>query len=423
MFKLRLTILPILALLASMLISASPSVPSISATLPSAVKLTPVISGLTQPVFVTHAGDSSNRLFVVQQTGQIRLFKNGGLLAAHFLDVSGVSGFTHAASEQGLLGLAFDPNYATNRRFYVTYTITTGNATFPYAVRLVRYQASSTNPDAANPASAFVILTIAKKYTNHNGGMIGFGRDGYFYWGTGDGGSGGDPDNNAQNLHSLLGKMLRIDLTSTPSAGKTYVIPPTNPFYGSTDTALRKEIWAYGLRNPWRWSFDRLTGDLLIGDVGQNTEEEIDFRAASSTGGENYGWHILEGNLCYTPSSGCVPPAHYVAPVSVYDHGTNDSVGCAVTGGYVYRGSASPALQGVYFYGDYCSGNLWALVHNSNGTWSRKLIAATGLNISSFGQDQAGELYLVDYGGGRVLRISQPPQVIGSFLSEAALDG
>src|SRR5512140_1616181 len=318
MFKLRLTILPILALLASMLISASPSVPSISATLPSAVKLTPVISGLTQPVFVTHAGDSSNRLFVVQQTGQIRLFKNGGLLAAHFLDVSGVSGFTHAASEQGLLGLAFDPNYATNRRFYVTYTITTGNATFPYAVRLVRYQASSGNPDVANPASAFVILTIAKKYTNHNGGMIAFGRDGYLYWGTGDGGSGGDPDNNAQNLSSLLGKMLRLDVHSTPPVGKRYVIPPTNPFFHNTNASVRKEIWAYGLRNPWRWSFDRSTGNMLIGDVGQNREEEIDFQPASSTGGINYGWHILEGNLCFLPLTGCVKPARYVGPVTVY---------------------------------------------------------------------------------------------------------
>ncbi len=423
MFKSRLTLFSIVALLASSVIAAGPTVSVAAASLPPALTFTPVITGLTQPVFVTNAGDGSNRLFVVQRTGQIRIFKSGSLLATNFLNVSGISDFTDAGPEQGLLGLAFDPHYSTNRYFYVTYAITTTNTTFPYGVRLVRYQTSSVNPDVANPNSAFIILTTFKKYTNHNGGMIAFGRDGYLYWGTGDGGSGGDPDNNAQNLGSLLGKMLRIDVDSMPLAGKTYVIPSTNPFYSSTNANIRKEIWAYGLRNPWRWSFDRSTGDMLIGDVGQNTEEEIDFQTAASSGGMNYGWHILEGNLCYNPPTGCVAPARYVAPVAVYVHGTNDVNGCAVTGGYVYRGAAFPALQGVYLYGDYCSGHVWALVHNA-GVWSRKLVASTSYNISSFGQDEAGQLYLVDYGGGQVLRISQPPSVTAApFLSEGVYDG
>ncbi len=419
----RLCASALLAALASALIGAAPSVPTLNATLPSSIVFTPVITGLTQPVFVTGAGVGSNRLFVVQQPGQIRIFQNGSLLSTPLLDISGVSGFTHAASEQGLLGLAFDPHYATNRYFYVTYTITTGNSTFPYAVRLVRYQTSATDANAADPASAFIILTTPKKWTNHNGGMIAFGPDGYLYWGTGDGGSAGDPDNNAQNIHRLLGKMLRLDVDSTPPAGQTYVIPPTNPFFGNSDSTVRQEIWSYGLRNPWRWSFDRSTGDLYIGDVGQNRQEEIDFQPASASAVRNYGWHVLEGTLCYSPSTGCVKPAHYIAPVSTYNHGTNESIGCAVTGGYVYRGSASPLLQGIYFFGDYCSGRVWGLVDNS-GTWSRKLVAATPYNISSFGQDEAGELYVVDHGAGRVLRISQPSIVTApAFISEGALDG
>jgi glucose/arabinose dehydrogenase len=420
----RLTTLIVVSLLASSLISAGAPISVASATLPSTVLLTPVVTGLTQPVFVTNAGDGSNRLFIVQQTGQVRIFKNGSLLSTPFLNVSGLANFTHAGSEQGLLGLAFDPHFATNHYFYVTYTIKTGNATFPYGEKLVRYRTSATNPNVANPASAFLILSYQKKYTNHNGGMLAFGPDGFLYWGTGDGGSGGDPDNNAQNLHVLLGKILRLDVDSAPPAGKTYVIPPSNPFFGSSDPAVRQEIWAYGLRNPWRFSFDRSTHDLFIGDVGQNIEEEVDFQPAASGGGENYGWRILEGNRCFNPSSGCTPPAGYSAPVAVYDHGTNDSVGCAVTGGYIYRGSRSPTLQGVYFYGDYCSGNLWALVRNADSTWSSKLIASTGYNISSFGQDEQGELYLVSYANGRVFRISEfNLNTAPTFESEGGLDG
>ena len=419
----RLSSFVLLSVLACSLISAGAPVPVVSATFPPGVTLTPVISSLTQPVLVTNAGDGSNRIFIVQQTGQIRIFKNGSLLGTDFLNISGLSNFTGSNGEMGLLGLAFDPNYSSNGFFYVTYDINTGNATFPYAVRLVRYHVSS-NPDVADPASAFVILAVDKKFTNHNGGMIAFGPDGYLYWGTGDGGSGGDPDNNAQNLQSLLGKMLRLDVDSTPPSGKTYVIPTSNPFFNNSNPAVKKEIWAYGLRNPWRWSFDRSNGNLFIGDVGQNIEEEIDFQPASSTGRENYGWHVKEGNLCYSPSTNCTPPAHYVAPVAVYDHGAGDINGCAVTGGYVYRGSASPTLQGVYFYSDFCSGNLWALVKNASNVWTSKLITSTGLNVSSFGQDEQGELYLASYGTGQILKISQINVVTAqAFISEGLLDG
>ncbi len=420
----KATALLAVAALAFGLIAAAAPVPVASAALPSALKFTPVVSGLTLPVFATNAGDGTNRLFIVQQGGQIRIFKNGSLLATPFLDISGVPSFTGASGEMGLLGLAFDPNYATNHTFYITYDVHTGDATFPYAVRLVRYRASSVNPNVALPSSAKVILAWKKKYTNHNGGMLAFGPGGYLYWSTGDGGSGGDPDNNAQNITRLQGKMLRLDVHTPPPAGKTYVIPPTNPFYNSTNPNVRKEIWAYGLRNPWRFSFDRATGALYIGDVGQNIEEEIDFQPATSAGGQNYGWHILEGNLCYSPPTGCVKPPHYVAPVATYDHGLNESFGCAVIGGYVYRGAASPALKGVYFYADECAGKVFGLVHNPNGTWSSRVITSTVYRPSSFGQDEHGELYLVDYVGGRIIRISQANTVTtAGFASEASADG
>jgi hypothetical protein len=236
--------------------------------------------------------------------------------------------------------------------------------------------------------------------------MIGFGPDGYLYMSMGDGGSGGDPDNNAQNLHTMLGKLLRLDVHSTPAAGQKYVIPPTNPFYGSSDSSVKKEIWAYGLRNPWRFSFDRSTGDLYIGDVGQDVEEEVDFQSHSSSGGQNYGWHILEGNLCYTPSTNCVAPSGYVPPVATYDHGTSHSYGCSITGGYVYRGTQFPALQGVYFYGDFCSGKLLGLVKNQNSTWTHSLIVSTNYSITSFGEDEQGELYVADFDAGKIYQLT-----------------
>jgi glucose/arabinose dehydrogenase len=374
-----------------------------AASFPQAIRFNLITSDLNKPVFITNAEDSSNRLFIVQQSGQIRIFNNGSLLSTAFLNISGlVSNFTGANGEQGLLGLAFDPHYINNGLFYITYTTLNNDATFPYATTLARYQVSNNNSNLADISSGMVILSIPKKYTNHNGGMIAFGPDGYLYFSMGDGGSGGDPDNNAQNLHTMLGKLLRIDVNSTPPVGQNYVIPPTNPFYGSTDPNVKKEIWAYGLRNLWRFSFDSLTGELYIGDVGQNREEEIDFQASSSEGGQNYGWRILEGNLCYNPSSNCSAPTNYVAPIAVYDHGN----GCSVTGGYVYRGNQFPSLQGVYFYGDFCSGKLFGLLKNPNNSWTSDLIASTNYSISSFGEDEQRELYLTDYAGGNIYQLT-----------------
>jgi glucose/arabinose dehydrogenase len=387
--------------------SAVTLTPARAASIPSMLNFTPIANGLTEPVFITNAGDNSNRLFILQQTGQIRILKNGSLLPTPFIDISGlVSDFTGSNGEQGLLGLAFDPSYTSNGYFYITYTTNDNDPTFRYTTTLARYHVSSGNPDLADTLSGTILLSIPKKYTNHNGGMIAFGPDGYLYMSMGDGGSGGDPDNNAQNLHTLLGKLLRLDVNATPPPGQKYVIPSTNPFYGNSDPTIKQEIWAYGLRNPWRFSFDRLTGDLYIGDVGQNIEEEVDFQTSSSAGGQNYGWHILEGNLCYNPSTNCIAPSGYVPPVATYDHGTNDSFGCAITGGYVYRGIQSPSLQGTYFYGDYCSGKVLGLIKNPNNTWTYDLITSTSYLISSFGQDEQGELYITDYVAGTIYHIS-----------------
>lgn len=411
-------------------ISASPVLAAPTTTTPPTLDFTTVVSGLTNPVFVTNAGDGSNRLFIVQQTGQILIFKNGSLNASPFLDISSLSNFTHADTEQGLLGLAFDPNYSTNGYFYIAYTTTTGNApcpyvptngdTCPYATTLARYHVSS-NADQANSTSGLVILSALKRFTNHNGGMVAFGPDGYLYIGIGDGGSGGDPNGNGQSLDTLSAKLLRLDVDGPPDSGKNYAIPHTNPFYGSGDLHVQQEIWAYGLRNPWRFSFDRSTGDLYIGDVGQDIQEEVDYQAQSSAGGQNYGWNCREGNLVYNPNCTSIP--NYVPPVATYNHGNNDSFGCALTGGYVYRGSASPALQGIYLYGDYCSGKVLGLVKNSNNTWTASLLATTSYNISSFGEGENGELYLTDLNG-RVVKISgHPTTVSASFNSQANLDG
>jgi glucose/arabinose dehydrogenase len=401
--------------------SAGPNSTASAATIPSALIFTPVASGLSLPVFVTNAGDGSDRLFIVQQGGQIRILKDSGLLTTPFLDISAsVSNFTGANGEQGLLGLAFDPAYSTNGIFYITYTTANPDPTFKYTTTLARYHRSSGNPDVADSSSAVVLLSIPKKYANHNGGMLAFGPDGYLYMSMGDGGSGGDPDNNAQKFDTLLGKLLRLDVESTPPAGKMYVIPPTNPFFGSTDPNVKQEIWSSGLRNPWRFSFDSLTGDLYIGDVGQNTEEEVDYQASASAGGQNYGWNTLEGNLCYLPAVDCEAPSGYVAPVATYDHGVNDSFGCSITGGYVYRGNQSPPLQGVYFYGDYCSGRVFGLIKNANNTWSSSVIVTTEFNITSFGPDEQGELYLTNYGAGTIYHISSvPPTISGN----AGIDG
>ena len=354
----------------------------------SVLTLEPVASGLAVPVYLTApAGDP--RLFVVEKDGLIRIIKNGTVLATPFLNLTSL---TTKGSEQGLLGLAFAPDYATTGRFYVSYTTPgpTGGGTSVVA----RYHVS-TVADIADPASDTVILTVPQPETNHNGGGIGFGPDGMFYYGLGDGGGGGDPLGTGQDRTDLLGSMLRIDVS-----GATYAIPGNNPY--ATSTTFRHELWNYGLRNPWRWSFDRLTGDLYIGDVGQNAYEEIDIQPAASGGGEDYGWNIMEASHCYNASS--CSRAGLTLPVITYGH----SDGCAVTGGYVYRGAAVPAVRGHYFYSDACSGFIRSFRWTGGAVGEKKNWSALGLSgVNSFGEDGNGELYVVTYGGD-IFRFAAP---------------
>jgi hypothetical protein len=332
--------------------------------------VTPVITGLDQPLGVVHAGDS--RLFILQQRGTIVIWDGTRVLPTPFLDIRSL---VSCCGERGLLGLAFHPQYKTNGILFVYYTNTLGDIT------ISRYRVSS-DPDRADATTATVILTINhRQFANHNGGQLQFGPDGYLYAGTGDGGSGGDPSNNAQSRSSLLGKILRLDVSTVP-----YSVPASNPFHD--------EIWAYGLRNPWRFSFDRATGDLWIGDVGQNLYEEIDLQRAASIGGENYGWRRMEGLHCFNPSSGCSDPS-FVAPIAEYSHSDGS---CSVTGGYRYRGVFT-RMKGIYFYGVYCTGMIWGATENANGTWTGTKMLDTTMSITSFGEDANGELYVVDQRG------------------------
>lgn len=345
------------------------------------VRLVEVARGLEQPVDVAHAGDGSGRLFVVEQEGRIRIVRDGTVAAQPFLDIVPL---VRSGGEQGLFSVAFHPDYKENGRFFVHYTDVNGDTV------IAEYRVSSLDPDRADAASARILLQVDQPYSNHNGGEIAFGPDGYLYIGLGDGGSGGDLHENGQDLGVLLGKLLRIDV----DGGSPYGIPPSNPFAGS---GQRREIWAYGLRNPWRFSFDRETGDLYVGDVGQNRWEEVDYQPASSRGGENYGWNRYEGSHRFR--AGSAPD--YVAPVAEYSlSGPN----CAVTGGHVYRGEREPELEGVYFLGDYCSGILWSLVR-VGGEWRMSQLLDASFQITSFGEDEAGEVYLADHGG-RILRLA-----------------
>ncbi len=346
------------------------------------------------PLLVTHAGDASGRLFVVEQRGRILIIDRGRLLQTPFLDLTGRVG---SGNEQGLLGLAFHPDFEANGLFFVNYTDNRGDT-------MVSRFAASADPNRADDSSEVEVLSYDQPFSNHNGGHLAFGPDGYLYISSGDGGSGGDPRNNAQDLDSLLGKILRIDVDGLPLA-----IPPDNPFVG--DSSARDEIWAFGLRNPWRFSFDSRTGDLYIGDVGQNRVEEIDFQPGSSPGGENYGWRRKEGNSCFNPSSGCDRPG-LVDPILTYSH----SQGCSVTGGYVYRGRSAAALKGLYLFGDFCSGTIWAAEARADGLWQSTRLLDSGLSISSFGEDEAGEVYVVDRGG-RVFRLTSPSLLVDGFES------
>ncbi len=358
------------------------------------IQLERLAAGLDQPLLVTHAGDGSNRLFVVEQPGRILVYKDGRILEQPFLDLtSRIS----TGGERGLLGLAFHPDYADNGFFFVYFTDRRGDSA------ISRF-AVSAEPDRADAGSEVEVLTFAQPFSNHNGGHLAFGPDGLLYLSTGDGGGSGDPQNNAQDLGSLLGKILRIDVDGLP-----YAIPPDNPFAGQG--GARGEIWSYGLRNPWRFSFDRVTGDMFIGDVGQGRQEEIDFQTAASAGGQNYGWRRKEGSLCFEPATGC-DATGLTDPVLVYDHGPH----CSVTGGYRYRGRSNAALRGVYLFGDFCSGVIWGGLPVASGVWSAAVLADTQLSIVSFGEDESGEIYVVDRGG-RLFRVAGSALVVDDFES------
>ncbi len=351
------------------------------------VGLAEVASGLSAPLYLTAPPGDTDRLFIVEKGGTIRIVKGGSLLSTAFLDISAL---VSTGSEQGLLGLAFDPDYATNGRFVVHYTDLTGNT------RVSTFVRSATDPDLADPGTGQLVLAAEQPFSNHNGGQLVFGPDGYLYLGLGDGGSGGDPQGRGQDLTDLLGSILRLDVrTATP-----YAIPPNNPFAGRTD--VRPEIWSYGLRNPWRFSFDRTTGDLYVGDVGQNAWEEVDVSPAAQGAGKavNFGWNIMEGRHCFGASS--CDQTGLALPVLEYDH----AQGCSITGGYVYRGSAIPEIRGHYFYGDYCGGWVRSLRYQAGtvvdqAQWPS---LAPGGSILSFGEDAAGELYVLS-SDGRVFRI------------------
>jgi glucose/arabinose dehydrogenase len=376
-----------LVVLTALLSAVSLQAQGATAPDPTGVQLVLVADGFNRPLFVTNAGDDSGRLFVVEQGGSIRIVRDGQRTDTPFLDVSQLisrEALGAGYSERGLLGLAFSPDYANNGQFFIDYTDLNGNTV------VARYQVSADNPDAADPNSAVTILTQQQPYANHNGGMLAFGPDGYLYIGFGDGGSGGDPENRAQNLGTWLGKILRVDVNA-----ETFGVPSDNPYAGARGAL--PEIWAYGLRNPWRFSFDQETGDLYIGDVGQNLWEEVDFQPADSPGGENYGWNVYEATH---PYSGAAAPANMVLPVAEYSHRD----GISISGGYVYRGSLLPGLAGVYFYSDYGTGTIWSLYRDATGTWQNSVfMRGTGNTISGFGEDHDGELYVVDYGG-RILR-------------------
>lgn len=340
-----------------------------------------LVEGLDRPVFMVDANDGSGRFFIVEQSGRIRIWRDGALLDLPWLDLSGqISG----GSEQGLLGLALHPAFAENGRIFVHYTDADGNTA------IERYEQSAENSDQVDANSVFRVLSVEQPAPNHNGGMIAFGPDGYLYVGLGDGGDQGDPSGNGQNLGVLLGKILRLDIDADPGTGG-YIIPADNPFVPLFDA--RGEIWSTGLRNPWRFSFDRKTGDMWIGDVGQNAFEEINFQAAGK-GGQNYGWSLAEGFGCYNDPQ-CEDASGLTWPLFAYGR----DVGIAVSGGYVYRGSAIPELEGAYFFGDYGTGNIWLLAANDDGAYSASDPIPTEFNISSFAEDSSGELYVVDLNG------------------------
>jgi glucose/arabinose dehydrogenase len=374
---------------------------------PATLRTVNIVSGLTRPVWVTAAPGDDERIFVLEKnvstTGRIRIIENINgaptLRATPFLSISPVS----TGNEQGLLGMAFHPNYASNGYFYVNFTDSSAGTVIRRYTAIPGPGGSYLTSVAADATSAFQITRIAQPFSNHNGGWIAFGPDGYLYIGMGDGGSAGDPGNRAQNLNDLLGKMLRIDVNGDDfpaDPANNYAIPADNPFAGAIPG--RDEIWTYGLRNHWRNDFDNKTGDLYIADVGQNNIEEVNFEPAGSPGGFNYGWRCYEGTAAFS-LGGCPPASTMVFPIVQYTH----SQGCSVTGGVVYRGKNIPGLSGTYFYADYCSNIIWSLRYR-NGTvtefTTRQAELAPGFPesitaITSFGEDNQGRMYIVEDGG------------------------
>ena len=351
------------------------------------------------PTDIQNANDGSGRLFLVQQNGIVRILSGGALLSRPFLDITAR---TRSDGERGLLGLAFPPGFAQKQRFYTDYTDLNGDT-------IISQYRVSANPDAADAATETVLLKIPQPFANHNGGQVRFGPDGYLYIAMGDGGSGGDPFGNGQNRAALLGKLLRVDVESDPGRLR---IPPDNPFVNVA--GARPEIWAFGLRNPWRFSFDRATGDLWIADVGQDSYEEVDFQPASSHGGENYGWNLMEAAHCFV--SKCNTQG-LTLPVVEYPH----TDGCSITGGFLYGGRSSPGLRGIYLYGDYCSGRIWG-VERQGTAWVNRLLLASGFAISTFGEDEAGEIYVANAATGAVHHIegSRAPRFTAADVVNAA---
>jgi glucose/arabinose dehydrogenase len=353
---------------------------------PANLALTAVVSGLRSPLGLEKPpGDS--RLFVVEQRGTIQIIQNGALRSGNFLDIQSLVNFD--GQEQGLLGLAFHPNYSTNRKFYVNYTRDLGTRESVIA----EFQTSTTDPNQADPNSQRILLVVSQPYTMHKGGQLVFGSDGFLYIALGDGGDAGDPLNNAQNLFSLLGKMLRIGVDPPFTGNLQYAIPADNPFVGGGGSP---EIFAYGLRNPWRFSLERGSSRIFVADVGQGHWEEIDILQK----GGNYGWNVMEGAHCFNPSTGC-DTSNKVLPIAEYDH----SVGIAVIGGYVYKGSAIPGLANRYIFGD-LTGKIFSLTEAPASTWTRADLLTTNRTISSLGQDAAGEVYVLDYSAGVVLKLA-----------------
>ena len=380
------------------------------------IQLQPFLSGLGSVLFVTNAKDGSNRIFVVEQGGTIKVVQPGSTTPTVFINLAGK---LTSGGERGLLGLTFHPQFAVNRKFYVNYTCSTANN--PACVTtgdtiISEFTLLPNDPNQGDPASERVLLKIPQPYSNHNGGMVEFGPDGYLYIGMGDGGSGNDPENRAQNRSLLLGKMLRIDVT--PSGSNAYTIPPTNPFTGANTTRCDngsttagntcQEIYTIGMRNPFRWSFDRQTGQLFAGDVGQGAIEEIDIIQS----GKNYGWRVYEGTQCTNLdpalcASGATPITQE-PPIYQYTHAASR---CSISGGYVYRGRRGTLPLGAYVYGDYCTGEIWML-QNNGGTWNSTLLLDTTRNIPAFGEDEAGEIYVCGIGSGTVEKIGNPNAVI-----------